>query len=327
MSGLLTSNMSNSSVNEENNQVSRVFFSNTKTYAIAVIVAFFVLSSIVTTVGNGLVIVIIARIRRLRTAANLTILNLACCDFVIGCSLLSAFVPRHTMPQCAVFVGYVATILVASMEAIALCTTNRYVAIAHPLRYSQWMTTERTRVLIVACLLYAIGCGAASTIQATYYWNPSTACVGELIVAPGFVYFIASHYAILFVVMMYCYISIVKIARDHARRIAAASVAGRECTTSFHATWKTSKIMLMVVGSSWTLLAPHVLHMVLIYSFPSGLQTLRVIRTNALLLNSLINPIIYFYKYKEFRSAVRELFGCRTSSEVTSFQPDTEQEE
>ncbi|XP_014679207.1 PREDICTED: low-density lipoprotein receptor 2-like, partial [Priapulus caudatus] len=62
------------------------------------------------------------------------------------------------------------------------------------------------------------------------------------------------------------------------------------------------KCSYSLVGTSFTL-TPHVLHMILLHNFPFRLRTLRHIRINALTLNSLLNPIIYFYKYKDFRLA------------------------
>ncbi|XP_014674534.1 PREDICTED: melanocortin receptor 5-like [Priapulus caudatus] len=296
-----------------------------KTHTRSLNVPLFVLGSLFTAVGNGLVITVIAKIHRLRTAANMTIANLACCDFALGSTLWTGVLRRDTMPRCAVFTGFAMTLFQLSLMDIALCTINRYVAIVYPLRYNQLMNPARTGVLITLSTTYAIVIGIAAAIQVSYRWEPPSICIVDLELSPGFAYVFSSHYIILFIFMTYCYVVIARIVWDHTRRMAAASDEERENMSAFHATLKMSKILLTVGGTSFTLLTPHVLHFILIHSFPFRLRTLRFIRLNAIVLNSLMNPIIYFYKYKDFRLAVRELFGCATST-VNPSQPNVEQD-
>ncbi|XP_014663976.1 PREDICTED: melanopsin-like [Priapulus caudatus] len=253
------------------------YFTNTSSHVKALILTVFVLSSLLTTVGNGLVMIIIARIQRLRTAANLTIANLACCDFVMGCTFWTAVLRRETMLQCAVFSWYAVTTTLVSMMGLALLTINRYVAIVYPLHYYQLMPPARTGALIVACFVYCLAIGAAATIQVSFFWQPTSICVVDQVLPAGFVYFFAGHYFVIFILMTYCYTVIAKIAWAHTKRLATASDAERREMTAFHATLKMSKIILTVVGTSTTLLAPHLFHMILSHSVPfEKLQTLRV---------------------------------------------------
>ncbi|XP_014679208.1 PREDICTED: probable G-protein coupled receptor 52 [Priapulus caudatus] len=254
----------------------------------------------------------------------MTIANLACCDFIIGCTFWTGILRRDTMLRCTVFTWYAITVHHLPLMEIALCTINRYVAIVHPLRYNQLMTPTRTGVLIALSTTYGIVIGIAAAIQTSYHWEPFSICIIELKLSPGLVYVICSHYIIIFIAMVYCYIVIMKIVWYHTRMMAAASAEEREDMSAFHATLKMSKTLLTVVGTSFTLLTPHVLYMILIHNFPFRFRILRLIRINALTLNSLLNPIIYFYKYKDFRHAVRELFGCATST-VNPSQPNVEQ--
>ncbi|XP_014675487.1 PREDICTED: melanocortin receptor 5-like [Priapulus caudatus] len=296
-----------------------------KTHTKSQFVPLFLLLLLLTAVGNGLVIIVIAKIRRLQTAANMTIANLACCDFIIACTLWTGVLRRDTMLGCALFSGHAMTVFHLSLLGNALCTINRYVAIVHPLHYNQLMTLARTGVLITLSTMYAIVIGIAAAIQVSYQWEPPSTCIVDLEISAGFAYVVAGLYIIILIFMVYCYVVIGKIAWDHTRRMTAASDAEREDMSAFHATLKITKIILTVVGASFTLLTPHVLHFILIHSFPFQLRALRDIRTLALAANSLVNPMIYFYKYKDFRLAVRELFGCHTSS-VNPSQPNVEQD-
>ncbi|XP_014674953.1 PREDICTED: histamine H2 receptor-like [Priapulus caudatus] len=284
---------------------------NMSTSVKALALAILLLSLLFTAVGNGLVLVIIAKIRRLRTAANLTIVNLASYDFVVGTTFGFVIIPRCTMLQCAFFMGFVYTILQGSMLGIGLCTLNRYVAIAHPLRYKVLMSPERTCWLITSCLLYSVAVGSAAAIQISHYWQPSLGCLADFILPFHFMAFIIGHYVALFIFMIYCYVAIARIASDHARRIGGESDEERREMSAFRETMTMTKIILTVVGTSWVLLGPHVLSLLLMHILPWWqLRVLRAIRSNTLILNSLLNPIIYFYKYKDYRLGVRELFGC-----------------
>ncbi|XP_014663138.1 PREDICTED: histamine H2 receptor-like [Priapulus caudatus] len=300
---------------------SKAYFYQMTTLVKALVLLFFVAASAVTLVGNGLVIIIIAKIRRLQIPANITIVNLACYDFMIGLALIATFDDHKPLFRCVSFTVYVVTLLYGNMLGIGLSTINRYVAIVHPLRYNQLMTVKRTCILMGLCFLYALAWGIAAGIDMTYSWSPLSVCIVDIALSSGFVAVLVSHYIILFIIMTYCYTIIARIAWDHTVRMAAATAAEREEFSTFDAIMKKSKIILTVVGTSFILLVSHIMHMALSHIFPSSFKTLRIIRLIALIMNSLLNPIIYFFKYKDFRQATNELFGCKPSS-VVPFQPN-----
>ncbi|XP_014677541.1 PREDICTED: melanocortin receptor 5-like [Priapulus caudatus] len=220
---------------------------------------------------------------------------------------------------CSAFIGYAISILHVSIVGILLCTLNRYVAIVYPLRYNALLTPARTAMLIATCWAYAVACGAVAAVQIASTWRTPTACIGDMLIARWYTCFIVAEYVAMFVLMVYCYAVIAKIAWQHTRRDrTTASSADRLDMTAFQAKLKMSKTILTVVGSSCLLLSPHVLHLSLIRFFsPQRLLVLRSIRLASLIANSLMNPIIYFYKYKDFRLAVRQLTGCWQTSSVT----------
>ncbi|XP_014676547.1 PREDICTED: histamine H2 receptor-like [Priapulus caudatus] len=305
---------------EDGNALSNVYFYQTPTFGKVLIVLLFATTSALTLVGNGLVIITIAKIRRLQIPANLTIVNLACYDFIMGLTPIAAFIPHQTRLRCVLFLVYAVSVIQATVVGIGLSTINRYVAIVHPLRYNQLMTVKRTCILMGLCFLYALASGIVAGIDIAYSWGPLSTCNSDQELTSGFVAFLIINYIILFIIMTYCYIIIAKIAWDHTVRMAAATAAEREELSTFDAIMKKSKIMLLVVGTSFTLLMPDTIHMMLVHSVEAsklsaaGLQILRRIRLIGYLINSLLNPFIYFYKYKDFRQAAKELFGCKPSS-------------
>ncbi|XP_014681186.1 PREDICTED: histamine H2 receptor-like [Priapulus caudatus] len=314
---------------EDGNALSNVYFYQTPTFVKVLMVLLFATASAVTLVGNGLVIIVIGKIRRLQIPANLTIVNLALYDFLMGLVAIAVLLPHLTRLRCVFVVVFGSSVLRGGVLGIGLCTINRYVAIVHPLRYNQLMTAKRTCILMGLCLLYALATGIAIGIDVAYSWGPLSTCNIDKEITSGIVAFQITNYIALVIIMTYCYIIIAKIAWDHTVRMAAATAAQREELSTFDAIMKKSKIMLIVVGTSFLFIMPNVIHTLLVHIVEasklsaSGLQILRWIRLLGFIINTWLNPIIYFYKYKDFRQAAKELFGCKPSS-IAPFQPSME---
>ena len=108
------------------------------------------LLSIIAVVGNGLVIYLIVRRKRLHTTANWFILSLAIADFFVGASYLLAenlcdvYACDHQYVRQAV----VSFLSAASATNLCLMTLDRYIAIVKPLKYITFMTTRRVVLLI-----------------------------------------------------------------------------------------------------------------------------------------------------------------------------------
>ena len=108
--------------------------------------------SLVTVVGNGLVVYLIITRKRLHNATNWIVLSLAVADFIIGTSYVPADI-LLTGQQWLVVHGVMSFLTAASALNLSLLTVDRYVFITRPLRYSILMTTKRAVLLIVAVWL------------------------------------------------------------------------------------------------------------------------------------------------------------------------------
>ena len=104
--------------------------------------------SLVTVVGNGLVVYLVITRRRLHNATNWIVLSLAFADLGFGMGFLPAAI--LLAGQWLVRHSAVSFLTAASALNLSLLTIDRYLFITRPLRYSTLMTTKRAVRLIVA---------------------------------------------------------------------------------------------------------------------------------------------------------------------------------
>ena len=104
--------------------------------------------SLVTVVGNGLVVYLIITRERLHNATNWIVLSLAIADFSLG----MGYLPGTILLKDHWLVRYIVAsfLTAASALSLSLLTVDRYVFITRPLRYSTLLTTKRAVLLIVA---------------------------------------------------------------------------------------------------------------------------------------------------------------------------------
>ncbi|XP_078363451.1 melanocortin receptor 4-like [Oculina patagonica] len=103
-------------------------------------------------VGNCWVIFIIAKRRRLQTTANWCVLSLAIADLGVTCGYFPAsFVCNMLVHSCnnSLRFNFYSFFIEASMFALIAMIAERYIAIVYSLRYMYFMTTRKTVIIIV----------------------------------------------------------------------------------------------------------------------------------------------------------------------------------
>ena len=102
------------------------------------------LLSIATALGNGLVIFLVAKHRRLHSApANKFVLSLAVADFGVGIAVFpsSYFCTKYSLAcNAKVYMALFWFFLHSSVTNLCTLTLDRYIAIVHPLKYNISMT-------------------------------------------------------------------------------------------------------------------------------------------------------------------------------------------
>ena len=114
------------------------------------------LLSVLTATGNGLVILLIAKTRRLHSSANWFILSLAAADFGVGIAVYpSGYFCHSSIMACntRVYMAFFWFFLHSSVSNICTLTWDRFVAIVHPFKYNTSMTKRRPGVVILIAWL------------------------------------------------------------------------------------------------------------------------------------------------------------------------------
>ena len=107
--------------------------------------------SIITAAGNGFVIFLVARSRRLHCSANWFVLSLAVADFIVGIALFpsSYFCNKYSMAcNTRVYMAFFWFFLHSSVTNLCTLTLDRYIAIVRPLKYNISMTERRPAMVI-----------------------------------------------------------------------------------------------------------------------------------------------------------------------------------
>ncbi|KAI1722606.1 7 transmembrane receptor (rhodopsin family) domain-containing protein [Ditylenchus destructor] len=137
--------------------------SQTKPYALILIIV-----PLLTVFGNGLVILAVYREKSLQTATNFLIVSLAISDFLVAICVMSfaiyfewnSFVWDIGATLCKLYIGVDVACSTASILNLFSITLDRYMAISHPLAYTQYGTNNaRAAASIFFVWTISIGVG------------------------------------------------------------------------------------------------------------------------------------------------------------------------
>ena len=273
-----------------------------------------------TTFLNTLVIVTIQKTRQLQTNSNILITRLAITDLLVGAVstpliiTVDALILRGTVPESivckinhsAAFVQYIA--YSASYMHLILMGWERYIAIAKPMKYKVLVRKGRMkRYSGIVWIKVIIGYVLVMTLQAI-------ALPHELLFALYFIEGVV--WLIGFMALVYFYSMVYSKARKQSRSQISQI---------------TAKIQSRIAFTAFLLTAA-----VFIFSLPipvvvATVQFWPILRANSvfrwsevpLYLNSLLNPVLYFYRNRRYRKAALKLLRFRTPLQTQSVRPCT----
>ncbi|XP_071798788.1 melanopsin-like [Asterias amurensis] len=279
--------------------------------------------------GNGLVCVVILKVHFMHTITNAFIFNQALIDFLGSLVLLlSSVIPiPDPLPRgaggellCRLWVSnfILWSLFCASTFNLVTLTLERYLAIVFPFKYQRF-ATRRNVILTIACVW--ILAFLFSSRQLILNYNANGVCTRTNF-AKSEIFGIAVAiltYFLPITVMLVVYIHIALVLKKGAARLGPApavqpsgSVGGADQRESLmrarRNTFKTLLIVFIVFTVCWT---PNT---VMFFLFNLGLNIplktpFHLITVAMVAANGCVNPFIYAIKYKQFRKALKTLFG------------------
>ncbi|XP_027863136.1 5-hydroxytryptamine receptor 1D [Xiphophorus couchianus] len=191
--------------------------------------ALLVLMCLGAVIGNVLVIIIVAATKTLHAVTSILILNLAVSDLLVGIGVMP-FVAMSIMntgwvrcPVLCLYVGYSSTVYcTASVLTLTAIALDRYYSIIDCLRYSSRCTLWRTSAVVLWIWLLALVICSPPLLgwSSVSYVVPMYNCAITWASTVSYTAFMAVLiYLMPAVVILFCYVNIIRVARSHARRI------------------------------------------------------------------------------------------------------------
>ena len=288
--------------------------------SLQLVIAITAIAAPFTTFLNTLVIVTIQKTRQLQTNSNILITRLAITDLLVGAVSMpliitvDALILRGTVPerivcninQSAAFVLYIA--YSASYMHLTLMGWERYVAIAKPMKYKALVRKGRIKrysgiVWITVVTAFVL----LTTLQAIALPHEFLLV---LYLLQGVLWLIS------FMALVYFYSMVYSKARKQSRSQISQITAKIQSRIAFTAFLLTAAVFI------FSLPIPAVIATV---QFWPILRVYSVYRWSEvpLYLNSLLNPVLYFYRNRRYRKAALKLLRFRMPLKNRSVGPST----
>ena len=273
---------------------------------------------------NSLTVFIIISNKSLRTNTNCFAVSLAVSDLLMGGiyplynTLNYTHFADHLMEEhyaCALCIYIIVTSAGASLLSLLAVSIDRYIAVLHPLRYKEVMTSSHIKIGIASLWIYM----SLAALSVFYVYNNNTiiyfdATCSMLNVIPRWYFFglILPHMIIPNIGSKILYGRMVYAAWKQQSKIYAQQLAGKTGISKKEAkATKMMSIILTIFALCWF---PYLIMHICIYCIgedtPAWLYVALEFSKILMLSNSFMNPVIYFWKNPDLRHALVILCGC-----------------
>ena len=269
-----------------------------------------IITAPLTSLLNGLVIIAVKRKLRLKTKSSIALACLATTDCFMGVIGQPMFIALNIVvlqvessyTYCLIRQLSIAVLTVlgrATNLHLALMYLDRYIAIKHPYRYTNMVTA--TRLLCSSAFVWIVALlSTATSFLPKKLLASQLSNVNAVIISSGVA------------IIIFCQVVLYYETRRHEKQIAANQVSEdkRKFLTEKKALKLTTTVLFVLVLTYLPLMLVFILYR---FSFIASLNAVRIstaIGIFLILLNSLINPVIYCIRTRQFRIAFIEiLFG------------------
>ena len=300
-------------------QFASLYFENGAAISICIFLALEFIIAPLTIFGNFVFMLTVAKTKSLHTPSNVLLVGLCCSDLLIGCVGHPVTMSFLLLIKIKGVVNY--DLMTACYQILYLCgglsftytvlvSLDRYVAICHPYRYHGSATCKTHLFATISLGLFWC---IFNILEYYYRWNTIFEIM-RLVEA-----------LLSVVTISFCYFKIYRVIRKQIKAIASVGEITDdtdektvELTRQKQERDKAYTIAV-IIGFFFLCYIPYICLYVYYFS-RSGFcwDTKPVLITSmwvyfAMLLNSLINPIVYYAKRNEIRKAVKKLFSRKTS--------------
>ncbi|KAM9370513.1 adenosine receptor A2b [Phaethornis superciliosus] len=292
--------------------------------------------------GNVLVCWAVAINSTLKNATNYFLVSLAVADIAVGLLAIPFAITisigfEVDFHSCLFFACFVLVLTQSSIFSLLAVAIDRYLAIKIPLRYNSLVTGKRARGLIAVLWLLSFGIGLTPLMG----WNKAMSgcpnatnetgtgtgtephgcfisCLFENVVTMSYMVYFNFFGCVLLplVIMLGIYIKIFMVACKQLHQIELMGNSRTTLQKEVHA----AKSLAIIVGLfAFCWLPLHILNCITLFheefskSKPEWVMYMAIILSHA---NSVINPIIYAYRIRDFRYTFRKIISkilCKTA--------------
>ena len=286
------------------------------------------LMAVIAILGNSMIISAFYRSESLRTPSNLLLLGLSVCDFLVGSVTQPVFttevalVAANSDVACRFkdfYVIFLFSFSFASMLHVCLISVERTFAIIHPFKHHRVLNKNRVATFFLAFWI----CWTLLTVFTRREHGGGIIGYSRM----GFVIFSA-------VVVFFINIRLWIEARRHSKVISrllqhSLQMSLQSCSTSQETEYaetnirrksmrdaKAAKTVLLIIGFMVLCNLPLIATFTArkFYNVRGRVVTLLWFASNTVvLMPAILNPVIYFWRKKEFRVSVRRMFNLHNA--------------
>ncbi|XP_074045375.1 adenosine receptor A2b [Macrotis lagotis] len=287
--------------------------------------------------GNVLVCCAVAGNSTLKTATNYFLVSLAVADVAVGLLAIPFAVTISVgfctdFHSCLFLACFVLVLTQSSIFSMLAVAVDRYLAIKLPLRYKSLVTGTRARGVIAVLWILAFGIGLTPLMgwndraNATHNCTGSSQnlsccpvkCLFENVVTMSYMVYFNFFGCVLppLLIMLAIYVKIFLVACQQLRRMELMDHSRTTLQREIHA----AKSLAMIVGIFALCWLPlHATNCITLFNphfgetKPKWLMHLVILLSHT---NSVVNPIIYAYRIRDFRCTFRKIISkyilCQT---------------
>ncbi|XP_066465827.1 adenosine receptor A2a [Tiliqua scincoides] len=297
-------------------------------------IAFELLIAVLAILGNVLVCWAVYLNSNLQNVTNYFMVSLAAADIAVGV-LAIPFAITISTGFCASFYGclfiacFVLVLTQSSIFSLLAIAIDRFIAIRMPLRYNALVTSSRAKGIIAICWVlsfiigltpmlgwhkYPLGGAGPDQNSSKNCSDLKMACLFESVVTMEYMVYYNFFACVLvpLLLMFGIYLKIFMAARRQLKQIENKVVHGERSRSILQKEVHAAKSLAIIVGLFAICWLPlHIINCYILFCPrlprpPLWLMDLAILLSHT---NSVVNPLIYAYRIREFRHTFRKIIG------------------